>query len=102
MENKIKITKTDIVEHIYKKTNIEKNAIMEVTDEIFNVIKTNLINQVTIELRGFGIFEVSHRKEKIARNPKTGSKVIVPAHGVAKFRPGKEIKESLEKKSKQQ
>ena len=98
---KNKITKADIVEQIYKKKYIEKTTIAEITDEVFNIIKTNLINQVTIELRGFGIFEVSHRKEKIAKNPKTGINVTVPAHNVAKFRPGKEIKNSLKKNNPQ-
>jgi nucleoid DNA-binding protein len=43
----------------------------------------------TVELRGFGTFEVKKRKgRKRARNPKTGENVAVKDHGVATFRPG--------------
>ena len=47
-----------------------------------------------IELRGFGTFEVRTRKgREKARNPKTGDLVAVDTHGVAVFRPGKELKD---------
>ena len=62
------------------------------------VTKIDLVNESNIELRGFGTFELSYRKESdSARNPKTGEKVKVESHYVAKFRPGKELKESLMK-----
>ena len=49
----------------------------------------------TVELRGFGTFEVKLRKgRKRARNPKTGAIVSVEDHGVASFRPGRELKKA--------
>ena len=49
-----------------------------------------------IELRGFGTFEIRTRKgREKARNPKTGDLVSVETHGVAIFRPGKELKDAV-------
>ncbi|MBQ4555069.1 MAG: HU family DNA-binding protein [Spirochaetaceae bacterium] len=49
-----------------------------------------------MELRGFGTFDVIPRKSRDnARNPQTSEVVSVPEHFVVKFRPGKEIEESL-------
>jgi integration host factor subunit beta len=46
-----------------------------------------------VELRGVGTFEVRTRKGRSkARNPKTGEIVSVEDHGVAAFRPGRELK----------
>ena len=67
-----------------------------VIDEFFEEVKNGLVKDRVIELRGFGTFEVRTRKgRERARNPKTGEIVAVDTHGVAVFRPGKELKESV-------
>ena len=50
----------------------------------------------TIELRGFGTFELRLRKErKKARNPKTGDSLSVPPHYIVAFRSGQELKRAV-------
>lgn len=92
-----KVTKADIVERIYKKLhNINKQDIHSVLDTFFEEVKTSLKDEHSIELRGFGTFEVRKRKGRAkARNPKTGETVTVDKHSVAAFRPGKELKEMV-------
>lgn len=93
-----KVTKIDLVNEIYNKTEVSKKNILTVVDAFLSEIKESLVNESNIELRGFGTFELSYRKENdSARNPKTGEKVKVESHYVAKFKPGKELKESLMK-----
>mgnify|MGYP003290281181 CR=1 FL=1 len=50
-----------------------------------------------IELRGFGSFRLRERGARIGRNPKTGVKVSVPAKKIPYFKPGKELKELINK-----
>jgi len=45
-----------------------------------------------IEIRGFGSFDLHHRPARIARNPKTGAAVDLPAKVVVHFKPGKELR----------
>ena len=50
-----------------------------------------------IELRGFGSFRLRKREPRKGRNPKTGDKVDVPPKRVPYFKPGKELKDLINK-----
>ena len=50
-----------------------------------------------IELRGFGSFRLRRREPRKGRNPKTGDKVDVPPKQVPYFKPGKELKDLINK-----
>ncbi|MCR5764548.1 MAG: integration host factor subunit beta [Treponema sp.] len=91
-----KITKSDLVDAIYKATNLEKQVIQEVVDGFLLQTRTALENGNTIELRGFGTFEPRLRKGRsVARNPKTGEILSVEPHYVAAFRAGQILKDKL-------
>ena len=91
-----KLTKAEIIENIYEKTGLNKKDIHATMDLIFEEVKQALIEDRVVELRGFGTFEIRTRKgREKAHNPKTGEIVSVGAHGVAVFRPGKELKNSV-------
>ena len=92
-----KLTKAEIIENIHNNNpSISRGDIHVVLDNLFEELKTGLSEGKTIELRGLGTFEVRSRKGKDhARNPKTGEKVSVEDHGVAVFRPGKELQQQV-------
>jgi len=48
-----------------------------------------------LPLAGFGTFVVVNRKGRTGRNPQTGAPIQIKASKVVRFRPGKELKESL-------
>ncbi len=50
-----------------------------------------------IEVRGFGSFAVHQRPARIARNPKTGERVAVPPKWVPHFKPGKQLRERVDR-----
>jgi integration host factor subunit beta len=89
-----KLTKAEIIESIQAKLGLNRPDVHSVIDEFFEEVKRGLEEDRVIELRGFGTFEVRTRKgRERARNPKTGELVAVDTHGVAIFRPGKELKD---------
>jgi integration host factor subunit beta len=91
-----KVTKFDLVEAVYENTSYDKKVVQTVIDSFLEEIKNSLKDSSTIELRGFGTFELRLRKGKeSARNPKTGDIVSVVPHYVAAFRSGQELKNSL-------
>lgn len=91
-----KLTKAEIIDNIQAKFDLNRSDVHAVIDEFFEEIKQALQEDRVIELRGFGTFEVRTRKgRERARNPKTGELVTVDTHGVAIFRPGKELKDSV-------
>jgi nucleoid DNA-binding protein len=87
-----KLTKAEIIEEIYPKVKVSKKNIHTILDLFFDEVKRGLLSDRVIELRGFGTFEIKMRKGRKARNPKTGASVQVGNHGVAVFRPGRELK----------
>ena len=49
-----------------------------------------------IEIRGFGSFALSYRPPRMGRNPKSGEQVLVPEKRVPHFKPGKQLRESVD------
>jgi integration host factor subunit beta len=91
-----KFTKADIIDSVYNKTGINRKDIRVVVDLLIDEIKTALVNQRVIELRGFGTFEIKVRKGRTkARNPRTGELLSVGSHGIAAFRAGRELKQEV-------
>lgn len=64
-----------------------------------NCILGQLANAIVqgerIEIRGFGSFNLHHRSPRIARNPKTGEAVNLPAKVAIHFKPGKEMRDRV-------
>ncbi len=50
-------------------------------------------------LRGFGSFRLRKREPRKGRNPKTGDKVDVPPKKVPYFKPGKELKDLINREA---
>jgi nucleoid DNA-binding protein len=48
-----------------------------------------------VNISGFGTFSVSERQARTGRNPKTGEAIQISASRSAKFKPGKQLKDSL-------
>ena len=48
-----------------------------------------------IEIRGFGSFNLHHRPPRVARNPKTGEAINLPAKVALHFKPGKEMRDRV-------
>ena len=93
-----KITKADIIDTIYEKSEMERKDIHSMLDFFLEEIKNALVSDKIIELRGFGTFEVKKRKGRIkARNPKTGESLTVDPHGVVFFRAGRDLKNDVYK-----
>ncbi len=68
-------------------------------DRVLSIILEQIINKLSeggrVELRDFGAFFIRERREKLARNPRTGQKVAVKAHRVPWFKAGKGLNRFL-------
>ena len=91
-----KFTKADIVDAIYARMSINRKDVQHVVDFFIDEIKAALVSHSAVELRGFGTFDVKIRKgREKARNPKTGEILSVDSHGIAVFKPGRELKRDV-------
>ncbi len=51
-----------------------------------------------IEIRGFGSFSLHYRLPRMGRNPRTGVSVMLPGKHVPHFKPGKELRERVNRR----
>jgi nucleoid DNA-binding protein len=92
------MTKRDMVVRIANDTNLTQQEVAAVVQRTLDYISKELIDAKTIELRNFGVFEVKVRKERKGRNPnRPENEVIIPERAVVKFRPGKILKERVDR-----
>lgn len=91
------MTKADLVEKVAKEAEMTKKDAEKLVEIIFESIVSTLNEGEKIELRGFGSFRVRERNARKGRNPKTGEAVDIPAKRVAYFKPGKDLKELINK-----
>lgn len=91
------MTKADLVETVANEAEMTKKDAEKLVEIIFDTIVETLNNGEKIELRGFGSFRLRQRNARQGRNPKTGEMVNIPAKRVAYFKPGKELKEIVNK-----
>jgi len=93
------VTKKDVAKKTAQLLNEKIYTTEKIVDGVFNSLRdimTNAKDEVRIEIRDFGVFEVKKTKPKPkARNPRTGEIIYVPARKKTHFKAGKLLKEVL-------
>ena len=89
------MTKAELVEEVSRVSELTKKHSEVIVDTVFKSIIDALHRGEKIELRGFGSFRLRKREPRKGRNPKTGDKVDVPPKKVPYFKPGKELKDLI-------
>lgn len=91
------MTKAELVEIISQETGVNKKDTGLIVNHIMENIGQALVQGDKVELRGFGSFKVKTRRSRLARNPRTGDSVDVPAKRVPFFKASNELKGRLNK-----
>lgn len=89
------MTRKEIVNEVYQKTGINKEAIQAVVDETINVIAESLVNGESIFLRGLFTLSVVKRAPKHTRNITKNEDIMTPAHYAPHAKFAKELKEKI-------
>ena len=89
------MTKKEMAKAIAEDMGLTQIRAKEIVQKVFDGITETLLHEGRIELRNFRVFEVKKRKPRLARNPRTGAKVKVPAKMVVTFKPGREMEERV-------
>lgn len=89
------ITKKELVLRIAEKTHQKQTVTRDIIQLFIDEVINELARGNRLELRDFGVFEVKVRKSRKARNPKTGAEVRVPEKRVVTIKPGKKMKEEI-------
>ncbi|MBX7224907.1 MAG: HU family DNA-binding protein [Chitinophagales bacterium] len=92
------MNKGDLVSKIAADAEITKAAAAKALDAVIDGIGGALKKGDKVSLIGFGTFSVSERAARVGRNPSTGKEIKIEAKSSVKFKAGKELSESVNKK----
>ena len=88
------MTKKELINEMSKKLNSQKEA-QRVLDSLLSTISDTLKKGNSVSLTGFGTFKISKRNARKGRNPQTGEEITIQPKNVARFLPGKHLKDAL-------
>ncbi len=89
------MTKSELLGMLANETGLKKKEVENVLQALRNTVYKTLKKEAKIKLDGLGVFQVKDRKARMARNPRTGEMVKVPAKKVVKVRVLKDLKEAV-------
>ncbi len=92
------MNKSDLIKKISdRKDRLNEDDFDQTVNIILSLISKSLSNGDRVEIRNFGTFSVRSREQRVSRNPKTGTSVLVNPKHHPYFRASKHLKESLNK-----
>ncbi len=86
-----------ITEIANKQYNLSVKDVELSVNQLLECMALNLSRGKRIEIRGFGSFSLHYRPERNAHNPKTGEKVATIPKYSPHFKPGKELRDNINK-----
>jgi nucleoid DNA-binding protein len=88
------MTKTELINEMAEVLNSRKEA-QKALESLLSTISDALKNGDSVTLTGFGAFKVSKRNARKGRNPQTGETIQIQSKNVARFVPGKHLKDAI-------
>jgi len=89
------VNKGELIDKVASDVSCTKREAKKYVECVFENITDCLVKGEAVRLVGFGTFGARKRESRMARNPRTGEKISVPAMSVPFFKAGKELKEKV-------
>ncbi|BAB07075.1 HU family DNA-binding protein [Halalkalibacterium halodurans] len=89
------MNKTELIHQVAERTQMSKKDAGEVVNTVFDVIAESLAQGDSVQLIGFGNFEVRERAARKGRNPQTGEEIDIAATKTPAFKAGKQLKDAV-------
>lgn len=89
------MNKAKLIENMSKLSKLSKADCKKALEAFIKSVGQSLKGGKSVVLTGFGTFSVMKRKSRTGINPATHKKMQIPAKKVAKFKPGKALKDMV-------
>jgi len=94
------MTRSDLVEELANRfAQLTHRDAEYAVKAILDAMNDAMVAGHRIEIRGFGSFSVTHRPPRMGRNPRSGESVAIPEKRVPHFKPGKALRESVDRRT---
>lgn len=87
------MNKTELILAMAERSGLSNKDASNALDAFINITSNELKDGGSVQLIGFGTFEVAERAAREGWNPQTNETISIPACKVPKFKPGKMLKE---------
>ena len=92
------MTRSDLVNQLAERfTQITVKDTEYAVKTVLDAMSDALARGHRIEIRGFGSFSISRPPPRLGRNPRSGEQVTIPEKLVPHFKPGKALREAVDK-----
>ncbi len=89
------MNKTEFINSIAEKSGLSKVDAKKALNAFVDTIASELKKNDKVSILGFGTFGVSKKAARTGLNPRTKESIVIPEHNVAKFKPSKELNNTL-------
>ena len=92
------MNKRELATLIAQKGNCTKKDADMILSAFCAVLTEKLTEGEPVQLVGIGTFSVRNRAPRMARNPRTGAAIQLPAARIPVFKPGKMLRDSVNRR----
>ncbi|HGJ5899697.1 HU family DNA-binding protein [Arsenophonus apicola] len=89
------MNKTELINKVSKKSGLAKKDAEKAVNAFTETITESLKSGNSVQLVGFGSFQVKTRAAREGRNPKTGEALKIAATNVPSFKAGQKLKDAV-------
>ncbi|GLI19021.1 transcriptional regulator [Tepidanaerobacter syntrophicus] len=89
------MNKAELISMMAEKSGLTKKDSEKALNAFIEAVEEALAKGDKVQLVGFGTFEVRERSARKGRNPQTGEEIDIPAASVPAFKPGKALKDNI-------
>lgn len=89
------MNKSELVDALSKDSGLTKADSEKAINSFISILEKTLKNGQDVSLVGFGSFSVKETAGRSGRNFKTGATISIPPRKSVRFKPGKNLKDSV-------
>lgn len=93
------MNKSELIAALSEETGLTKSEAKRAINALFDpndgIIVSEVAEDESVQITGFGSFSLAHRKARTGKNPQTGEPLEIPESWGLKFKAGKGVKDAL-------
>ncbi|GAB6065907.1 HU family DNA-binding protein [Aquifex pyrophilus] len=89
------MNKSEIAKELSKRKGIPLRKAMIIVNEVFEIIKEEVLKGESVEIRGLGTFKLKRKPGRFVKNPKLGIEVYVKERYIPTFKVAKSLRKKI-------
>ena len=94
-KSKQNLGKKEIVNRIKHEIGLPSKRLEALLDDIIDALIKTLCNEKKVNIKNFGSFNVSYKKERKGRNPKNKEEFVISSRNTIKFKVSNQLKKKI-------